>query len=42
MSGKNKRAKEELHYYKDITGEKYSRLTVIKYVYTKKNCQQLL
>ena len=36
MSGKNRRAKEELHYCKDITGEKYSRLTVIKYVYTKK------
>lgn len=36
MSGKNRRAKEELHYYIDITGEKYGRLTVIKYVYTKK------
>lgn len=31
----NKKAKER-HYYKDITGQKFNKLTVIKYVYTKR------
>ncbi len=33
---KNRNAKRTLHYYKDRTGEKYGRLTVIQYLYTDK------